>query len=82
MNLYRCIFVLLEHNNLESNMFVRALDERSAREQTLEIFKRTLEQHLIPNAKYHQIVALSSEEEMKEYSLMMKSRNNSNKKLN
>ena len=82
MNLYRCKFILLEFNNLESNMFIRGLDEESVKEKSLNIFKKTLEQHLIPDAKYIQTVTLSSEKEVKDYQLMMKSRNNSNKNLN
>jgi hypothetical protein len=63
-------------------MFVRSLDEESAKQYTLNIFKQTLEQHLIPNAKYIQTVTLTSDKEVEDYKLMMKARNNSNKKLN
>jgi len=82
MNLYRCKFLLVDYNNLESNIFIRSLDEETAKNNAKKIYENTLQSRGIAKSKYVQIVTLSSDQELLEYQSNMKKRNNSDKSLN
>ena len=80
--MFRCTFVLIEHDNLTSNLFVRAIDKETAASGTSEIFKVHLIKCGIPNDKFTQEVQISSDEEVADYEHYMRNRNLTNKELN
>lgn len=67
MYVYRCAFFLTEHNNLKTVMFIRALDEDSAKEASVKVFKEQCVKYGIPDAKFAQQIRLSSDEEVSNY---------------